>query len=252
MQRVYPTAARLVCLGDSITQGDFGASYVSLLAKRLSPAAWLVLNAGINGDLAVNALARVNDMIAAQPRVVTILIGTNDVLASMGPKEFRTYVWMGKIKQPPGSGDCLANVAEIVRRLQKETEARIAVLSIPVISEDLDHEVNRRGDQYSDTLRELAGRLNVDYLPLRETQKAYVKTTAKEVRQPYENGDRLGMAAMAWSFLGLSWDTIAEQCGNQLSIDNIHSNSVSAAMIADLIEEFVHKGQAAQPDAAPL
>jgi hypothetical protein len=88
-------------------------------------------------------------------------------------------------------------------------------------------------------LREMAGQLNVDYLPLRETQKAYLKTAAKIGRQPYEYNDRLGLAAMAWSLLGLSWDTIAERCGNQLSIDNIHSNSRSAGMIADLIEGFI-------------
>ena len=241
LRRSRPSAARLVCLGDSITRGSFGASYVSLLEKHLSPAAWAVLNAGINGDLALNALARLEDVIAAQPTAVTILLGTNDILASMSPKDFQSYVLMGKIRHPTGFADYQAHVGEIVRRLQEKTRAHIALMSIPLISEDLDHEVNRRGDAYSEYLRQLADRLNLQYLPVRETQKAYLKTAATKGGQPFEGSDRLGMSAIAGSLVGLSWDKISERSGNQLTIDNIHSNSRSAQMMADLIEGFVRK-----------
>ena len=243
--RSRPTAPRLVCLGASITQGDIGASYVSLLERRLAGSGWAVLNAGINGDLAVNILARLGDVIAAQPTVVTLQIGTNDINASMSPQNYQNYVRMGKITQPPTFADYQANVTEIVRRLRTETQARVAVLSIPLITEDLDHEVNQRGDRYSAHLQEVASELNVGYLALRERQKAYLTTTAKKGGQPYENTGRLGMSAIVWSLLGLSWDKIAERYGNRLTIDNIHSNSISAQMIADLIEGFVRNGHEA-------
>jgi lysophospholipase L1-like esterase len=242
MQRAHPTAARLVCLGDSITQGDMGASYVSLLEQRVSPEAWVIFNAGINGDLASNALARLDAVIAAQPAAVTLLIGTNDIHASMSDKNYASYVRLRKTTQPVTFAGYQANVAEIVRRLQQATPARIALVSLPLMSEDVDHAVNRRGDEYSAYLQALAGQLKVAYLPLREAQKAYLQTTAKKGGQPYENTERLMGMGMLWSFLGLSWDQIAARIGNQLSIDNLHSNSQAAKMIADQIESFVQAG----------
>jgi len=239
MRQSHPAAACLVCLGDSITQGDLGVSYVNILEKRTSPETLVIMNAGINGDLSANALARLDDVIAAQPALITVLIGSNDIHAGMNTRNYKTYVSSGKITQPPSFADFKANITEILRRLQAETHARIALVSIPLISEDLDHEVNKRGDMYNDYLRETAERLKINYLPLRETQVAYLKTTGKKGGQPYENTARLSMSAVFWSFLGLSWDSIAERNGNQLSVDNLHNNSRTAGMIADLISGFI-------------
>ena len=238
IQRSHPTAARLVCLGDSITQGDIGASYVRLLEKHLSPPSWVVMNAGINGDLSNNALARLDDVIAAQPSAITILIGTNDIHCSMSKENYETYVRLGKIKQPPSFADYQANMTEILRRLQHTTQARIALIFIPLMSENVDHEVNKRGDQYSRYLRDTASRLKIHYLPLREAQKSYLETNDKKGCPSYENTGRL-QRSLIWSFLGMSWDKIAERNDNQLSVDNIHSNSQTASMIAGLIERFV-------------
>jgi len=241
IRRSHPAAARLVCFGDSITQGDVGASYVRLLEKRFSPPAWVVMNAGINGDLSNNALARLDDVIAARPAAIAILIGTNDIHCGMSKENYENYVRLGKIKQPSSFADYQMNVAEMLRRLQRDTQARIALVSLPLISEDVDHEVNQRGDQYSSYLRDTASRLKLDYLPLREAQKTYLQTAAKKRGQPYENTGRLTVFAVVWSFLGMSWDKIAERYGNHLSVDNMHSNSQAAKMIAGLIEGFVQQ-----------
>jgi lysophospholipase L1-like esterase len=241
MRRSHPAAARMVCLGDSITQGDLGVSFVSLLEKRTSPESLLIMNAGINGDLSCNALARLDDVIAARPALITVLIGSNDIHAGMNTQNYESYVRTGKVTHPPSFADYKANMTEILTRLQTETPARIALVSIPLMSEDTDHEVNKRGDMYNDYLRETADRLKIDYLPLRETQLAYLKTTGKKGCQPYENTAMLAASVVLWSFLGLSWDRIAERNGNQLSVDNLHSNSQTARMIADLIEEFIQQ-----------
>jgi lysophospholipase L1-like esterase len=65
----------LVCFGDSLTEGAIGASYVDILRQRL-PAAVRVINAGINGDTAINLLRRLDrDVVPYRPDLVMILVG---------------------------------------------------------------------------------------------------------------------------------------------------------------------------------
>jgi lysophospholipase L1-like esterase len=173
--------------------------------------------------------------------LITILIGTNDVHASMSPENYAGYVQMGKTNQPVNFDTFKENIDALISRLQSETAAHIALVSIPLISENLTHAVNQRGDQYSDYLRQAAEHHKVDYLPLRETQKAFLEGKPAQSGPPYENSTNLIGAAFVYKSLGFGWDKIAAYHGNQLSIDNLHSNSVTANMIADLIQGFIQK-----------
>ena len=73
----------VVSFGDSLTAG-FGAGpgedYPSELSKRLGVT---VVNAGVSGDTTESALARLDDVIAAKPRMVIVGLGGNDYLRGM-------------------------------------------------------------------------------------------------------------------------------------------------------------------------
>ena len=49
------------------------------------------LNHGVNGDLAWNGLQRLDRVIAERPDFVTILIGTNDVNATLSERNLLRY-----------------------------------------------------------------------------------------------------------------------------------------------------------------
>lgn len=70
----------IVCLGDSITYG-VGAGgepgYPERLAERLGVP---VVNAGVPGDTAEDALARLDDALAHDPWLVIVELGGNDLL----------------------------------------------------------------------------------------------------------------------------------------------------------------------------
>ena len=70
----------IVCLGDSITYG-VGAGgepgYPERLAERLGVP---VVNAGVPGDTAEDALARLDDALAHDPWLVIVEVGGNDLL----------------------------------------------------------------------------------------------------------------------------------------------------------------------------
>jgi lysophospholipase L1-like esterase len=77
----------IVCLGDSITSGAGsgpGEAYPELLAARLGTE---VINAGISGATAAAGLARVDGVLAADPWLVVVELGGNDVLRQVPPEQ---------------------------------------------------------------------------------------------------------------------------------------------------------------------
>ena len=87
LRNTRPRATRtlVVCAGDSITHGVMSADYLATLRARLGRDGYEFVNAGINGNLAWNVLQRLDDVVACRPDAVTLLVGTNDVLATLGP-----------------------------------------------------------------------------------------------------------------------------------------------------------------------
>jgi lysophospholipase L1-like esterase len=98
----------LVCLGDSITAGQVSANYVKLLTGQWKRKAVRVENRGVNGDLAYNVAARLDEVIALQPDALTLLVGTNDVNSHYDDKWLARY--MSKTKS------CLSPHSRVVRR----------------------------------------------------------------------------------------------------------------------------------------
>jgi lysophospholipase L1-like esterase len=76
------TTQLVVCAGDSLTRGRSSANWVEILQPRFAPGGYELVNAGIDGDLAWNVLARIGDVVHCEPDIVTLLVGTNDVIAT--------------------------------------------------------------------------------------------------------------------------------------------------------------------------
>jgi len=69
-------------------------------------------------------------------------------------------------------------VDEILTRLQSQTSARIAVLDIPMIGEDLTSDINRRVDSYNQALRRIAAAHAAQCLPLHDRLASLLPNTA--------------------------------------------------------------------------
>ena len=252
LTRRQPGRPLVVCAGDSITHGNTGANYVALLTERRPDAQFF--NAGRNADLTYTLLNRLDDVIRVAPDVVTVLIGTNDVNATMDEDRLREYRRINRIGPDvtPDFAQFQANCRQLVDRLTGETRARIALASLPVIGEDLHHEANRRADQYSAFIKELAGQRGVTYLPVREAMKAYLAQFPAGRRYHYEQARRLlTLSAARHYLLGESWDRICTRHGNVLTQDMLHFNSVGAALIADTLAPFLSSALQAAASAGP-
>jgi lysophospholipase L1-like esterase len=242
---IDPAVRTVCCLGASLTAGTVSADYVEMLAQRPALAGIRFVNHGVNGDLAWNGLQRLDQVIADRPDAVTILIGTNDVNATLSERNRLRYYEFNRL---PVSHPDLAwyeeNLRAIIGRLQNETRARLAVLSLALIGEDLAHEANQRVARYNASIRQIAAAAKIDYLPFHERMLAYLKDHETEraslpPRLDYRDGLINIGNATALHHTGLSWNEISHRNGLQLLTDGLHLNSVAAAMIADLIEGWL-------------
>jgi lysophospholipase L1-like esterase len=231
----------VVCFGASLTEGTVSADYVAMLRARPELAGFRFVNHGVNGDLAWNGLQRLDKVVAEQPDFVSILIGTNDVNATLSERNRVHYLTFYHLPVPePTLAWYEENLRQIVTRLRRETSARLALLSLSVIGEDLAHVANRRVEAYNEAIRRVAQENGVVYLPLYERIVAYLREHEPDCaslppRLAYRDGlINLGNA-LALHATGVSWDEVSRRNGLLISTDGLHLNETGAGLVAGLI-----------------
>jgi lysophospholipase L1-like esterase len=231
----------VVCFGASLTAGTVSFDYVELLQARPELAGFRFLNHGANGDLAWNGLQRLDKVIADRPDFVSILIGTNDANATLSERNRLRYISFNQLPvEHPDVRWYEENLREIVGRLQRETQARLALLTLAPIGEDPDHEAWGRVIEYNEAITRVARDAGVPCLPLHEQMVAYLRAheadrAALPPRLAYRDGLHNVGNAIALHAQGLSWDEVSARNGLLLSTDGLHLNSRGGGMIADLI-----------------
>jgi lysophospholipase L1-like esterase len=150
------TGQKIVFVGDSLTEAPDG--YVKVfenMISALAPSLKLTyINAGVSGNRAPDVLERISeDVIAHDPDWITLSIGINDV-------------WHGVNGTPIDRfKDCYG---EVVRRLQKQTVAKLALFTTTVIGEDLESDPNRMLISFNDFIRETAIKCKALLVPMNE------------------------------------------------------------------------------------
>ncbi len=236
--RKKETRILVVCAGDSITHGMASANYVDKLRLKFSGEGYEFVNAGINGNLAWNLLRRLDEIIACQPDVVTVLIGTNDVNATFSPEWEENYRKEQGITEKPTLAWYRSNLARIVERLKSETHARIAVLDLPMVGEDLKSAMNLKVEQYNAVIQAVTAEKGVTYLPLH--QRLALLLPAHHTPPPYEGSKEVMLQAMLkHHVLRKSWDQVSVEQGLTLLTDHIHLNDRAARVIAELVGSFL-------------
>lgn len=242
-----PPAIRppVVCLGASIVRGRASVDFVQILRERVPERTFV--NAGVNSNTVWEVLQRVDDVLACEPSEVMILVGTNDVQATLAP-DGGAKIRDGKhLPAVPSVHDYLTNLDAIVARLQV-AGCRVAVASLPPLGQDLESPANVRLREFNEAIGEVALRRGATYLPVYEAL-AHELITAGAAHGPGWTGSwRPGMESLGRHFLlGQSYDEIAEMRGRLLSPDDVHLDTHGATIVADAVERFV---RAAQPSTA--
>jgi acyl-CoA thioesterase I len=240
-----PGASTLVvCVGDSLTAGQLSADWVGVLAERLGPQGYEFVNAGVNSQLAWNVRQRLDEVVACDPDVVTLLVGSNDVLATLSPAHEARYRRFQRLPQLPTLEWYLENVERILERLTTETRARLVVLELPPIGEDLDGWPNRRVQRYNAALRERCARRGVVCLPLHRQLADLLPAGHRAPAGAGSTGPMLAAAARRL-LLRQDWNTISAEQGLRLLTDHVHLNATAGAVLADLVADALTSTQPA-------
>ncbi|MEV6423604.1 SGNH/GDSL hydrolase family protein [Streptomyces sp. NPDC051662] len=218
----------VVAAGASMTQGSLGRDWVGDLNEIPEFRGHTFVNAGENGNTSAGLRGRVDsDIVACDPDMVTLLIGTNDVRDGVPPEEFRD------------------NLAAIVSRVGEKTSARIALMSLPPLGEDLDAPINRTLRDYNAAIKEIAIRTKVDYVPVNE--RFTDRLQHQDDRPAYDFSFTMAyLAATKYYLLGHSWDEVAHDNGLELFVDHIHLSDKGGAIVTNLATQWLSSAEAAR------
>jgi len=217
----------VVAAGASMTQGTLGRDWVGDLREKPEFRGYEFINAGDNGNTSADLRGRVDsDIVACDPDSVTLLIGTNDVRDGVPLEEYRD------------------NLGAIIDRIKDKTFARIALMSLPPLGEDLDSEINHKLRDYNAAIKETATRATVDYVPVNERFTLHLQDQGH--RPTYDFSFTTAyLAATKYYLLGYSWDEVARDNGLELFVDHIHLSDRGGAMVTNLAAQWLSSAEGA-------
>jgi len=220
--------------------GQISSNFVDVLTERMGKDGYRFVNRGVAGYEAYNVLMHLDQAISLKPDYIVILVGTNDVTATLSPTIARLSRLTKRLPQPHSAQFYRDNMLQIVRALKEKASAKIGLVSLPVLGEDLESLPNQRIREYNALLRGIAVQEQVAYLPAYERQEEYLKNGQHKTGRTFESGIRSSLMLLVRHYvLRQSLDTISEKNGYVLVTDGIHMNSRGAAFIADEIEFFL-------------
>jgi len=233
---------KILFLGASITQGKISKSYVKMLKKQLGKKQYKYINHGIAGYESYNVLNKLNKSIEIKPDFVIILVGTNDILSSLDPKLAKLSRKLKKIPHEPELSHYSNNIKNIIKQLKQDTDSKIAIVSLPIIGENLESIENKTIADYNTELKKICENENVVYLPVHEKQKEFLINKNNGKGKEYIKSSKMAFKSLFLHYLlFLSLDTISKKNGYLLLTDGIHQNTIGAKFITEEIANFIKK-----------
>ena len=215
---------RVVFLGDSLTEGVDGASYLRALGGQVASDSRLdgitLINAGRGGDTALHLARRVaHDVIPHAPDWVVIFVGVNDCRTWYVRRSFPTRANLGSLYYflrrkgawravtPRRYGDGLRTLIDMLRT---RTSAHIALCTPATASEALDARAEQMLDCYATQARMVAQERDCALIDIRV---AFQAAMAQRADSP--------------------------PTGYRLTCDGVHLNDAGADLVAGIFRDWL-------------
>lgn len=229
---------KIVFLGDSITHGRVSYDYVESIRNHPKLQNALVVNEGINSRLTVQILEELDSVIQLKPDYVFLLIGTNDLKATLSQEEYDRYASLWKLKDPVTEDSFARNLNLIIERIQKNTKAKIIVSSPPVLGEDPKSIPFLRSKRFAELTKDVCAKQKVSYIPLHETLTKELELLPNLPKKAYLQSTW----SMYWTILKYysttsSWNDLGESNGYYFLTDAIHLNERGGKIFEQMILE---------------
>ncbi|NRF40240.1 GDSL-type esterase/lipase family protein [Pedobacter foliorum] len=153
---------KILFIGNSIIQGVLGESFVKLFARE-NPN-WIIKNSGIGGDTLTNVSERVITELSHDAGIDFIVFesGYNDIILPYFNKRgflFRLALKFLLFRGRNPLSDPIAFKAEykkIVGKMKEITSAKIVLMTLGCINENLQFELNIKRLEFNQIIREIA------------------------------------------------------------------------------------------------
>jgi lysophospholipase L1-like esterase len=232
-----PGVLRVVCAGDSLTHGTMSFDYVQALRERLPTAR--LFNAGVNGDLAFNLAERLPEIVACDPDVVVVLIGTNDLCGAENPAVAMRQRRQKRLPQMATQDFFEAQLQRLLVGLAAQTKAKVIVVTPPLLGEDLTHGAHARLLALAARADEIARRHGATVVPFHEAMASALVASGHVGRPGFHAGAReltwMAMVPLQRHLLGWSYDRIAASHGLWGSADLLHLTERSGGILVELL-----------------
>ena len=229
----------IVVAGASIVRGRASVDFVEILRERLPERTFV--NAGINGNVAWELLQRLDDVLACEPARVIILIGTNDVQATLSPEVMRQVRESKHLPEVPTIhfyADCLARVVARLRAAGVD----VGLCSLPPIGQDLAAPVNQRVREANAAISRVCDASGATYLPDYERLTDLLLSQGATTGPAWTGSWLPGIRSLVEHFvLGRSYVDIALSAGWVFTPDGVHMDSTGARVIVDVVEGWLSR-----------
>lgn len=236
----------VACVGSSSTAARGTYDWIAELGKRPRNERFRFLNFGAGGDLSHNVVRRLDAVAATKPHRVIVLIGSNDILATVFPNFRRFARTFKRLSGEPSPELFRQNLEHIAIRLRERTTATIALSSLAPVGEDLrssdpvQRRLNELFAQYNDIICEVSIAHETRYLAFYEAFLQHLGRSGTT-----KSFSRLSFPRLYRDYLfreGIqrrSFDDISRMNGWAFHVDGIHLNSRGGEILIDVVQQFL-------------
>lgn len=227
------------CIGDSLTEGRPGISYVKFLSQTFR-----CKNCGLGGDTVIGVKKRFEQIIGRLSRTdaVVLGIGSNDILIpyfESGTSSWRRVA--ARLKKrgsvPCADLDAFENqYATLLTMIQTAVE-RCVVFGIPLL-ENADA-LDKKAQSYNNVIQTLCQRNAIPFLDIRTWQKEQKENNPGKGDFFMTSGRtnmNVALDTLLTTYLPLDV-IISQKRGLSVTVDGCHFNSLSATGLALLVAE---------------
>ena len=232
----------VACIGDSLTHGNVGQSWVDYL--RLEFKDTIFLNEGINANTSWQVLQRLEPILECKPDVIILMIGTNDALGSFDVNSGLRYKRNNKLPEVPTFDKYKEYLPKIIDRLS--VSSKVAICTLPPIGENKESKVNQHVNQFNDFIKIVAKEKNINLLQVSDSLWSDIDSRTYPSEIDYNPKSipllrRIFGGIFHHYLFKKSWNDIAEAKGQWILFDQIHLNERGAYIVFNLVKSFISK-----------
>jgi lysophospholipase L1-like esterase len=226
---------KITFYGDSLTEGNFGVSFMDVLRRKLP--SYELLNYGEGGDTVISLYHRMARMQPLEPTDIAVLwIGVNDVFARM------TWLYriIHKIRKKPYASNRSEWLSYYRAMLDILSDCSRWIITIPplLLGEDLESMWNRKLEAMSVDVRDLSNEFeNVRYANLREVLMA--KLAEREGSSYLPTSMMQFLRDKSTCVTNEEVDRRSSDRGLIFTLDGVHLNRAGAEIVTDFLKDRI-------------